>query len=228
MMLKKLGRSKGVQRAAGSLMANYLRLVNSTSRYTFDPENIYEIVDSEWPCIIAMWHGQHFMVPFARKPYHKARVLISRHRDGEINAIAASKLGIGLVRGSGDLRGRFHEKGGASAFRAMLQALDDGESMVLTADVPKIARRAGKGIVKLAGMSGRPIIPVAVATSRRYELDNWDKSALNLPFSKAAIVAGDWVRVPAEPDDKTLEAGRQAVEDGLNGVTARAYEIVDS
>ena len=51
------------------------------------------------PLILAMWHGQHFLVPFVRKPEHPVKVLVSRHRDGEINAIAAERLGVGTIRG---------------------------------------------------------------------------------------------------------------------------------
>ena len=72
----------------------------------------------------------------------------------------------------------------------MLDALADGYSMALTADVPKVSRVAGLGIVMLARASGRPIYPVAVATSRRIELDNWDRTAINLPFGRGAIVVG--------------------------------------
>ena len=48
---------------------------------------------------------------------------------------------------------------------SMLTALKDNWSMALTADIPKVSRVAGVGIVKLAQVSGRPIYPVAVATS---------------------------------------------------------------
>ena len=61
----------------------------------------------------------------------------------------------------------------------------------MTADVPKVARIAGLGVVKLAQHSGRPIYAVAMASSRRIELDNWDRSAINLPFSRMGLVAGD-------------------------------------
>ena len=114
--------------------------------------------------ILAMWHGQHFMAPFVRRPHHRAKVLISRHRDGEVNAIAAQRLGVETVRGSGNHDRRFDEKGGVGAFWAMREALSEGWNMALTADVPKISRVAGAGIIKLARESGRPIIPIAVAT----------------------------------------------------------------
>ena len=65
-----------------------------------------------------------------------------------------------------------------------LTALKEGYNVAMTADVPKVARVAGLGVVKLAQHSGRPIYPVAMASSRRIELDNWDRSAINLPFSR--------------------------------------------
>jgi lysophospholipid acyltransferase (LPLAT)-like uncharacterized protein len=154
-------------------------------------------------------------------------VLISRHRDGEINARAAERLGIGTIRGSGSHNGEFHRKGGATAFTEMLQALDDGYNVALTADVPKVARVAGLGIVKLAQHSGRPIYAVAIASSRRIELKNWDRSAINLPFSRIALIASDAITVPRDSDDATLEAARRTVENELNRVTRRAYALAD-
>ncbi|WP_368734424.1 DUF374 domain-containing protein, partial [Enterobacter cloacae] len=53
-------------------------------------------------------------------------------------------------------------KGGAEGLRAMLKALKQGEIVAFSADVPKISRRADDGIVTLARLSGRPIVPTAV------------------------------------------------------------------
>ncbi len=219
--------SRPVLGVGGFLAASYLRLVYLTSSMTVDPVDAYELVDPKQPFIIAMWHGQHFMVPFIRRDYHRVKVLISRHRDGELNALAAERLGVGTIRGSGDMAGRFLKKGGFQAFRAMVNELDRGTNVALTADVPKVARRAGFGVVKLAAHSGRPILPVAVATSRRIELNNWDRTAINLPFSRAAVALGDWVHVSAGADDAALEAARLTVEAGLNEATERAYAMVD-
>jgi lysophospholipid acyltransferase (LPLAT)-like uncharacterized protein len=99
--------------------------------------------------------------------------------------------------------------------------------MALTADVPKVSRVAGLGIIKLASESGRPIFPVALATSRRIVLNNWDRSEVNLPFSRGAIVVGEPIRVPAAANAATLEAARGALERALNAGTERAHAIVD-
>jgi len=226
-LFKRISNTSAFHETAGTLGAWYLKLVWHSSRVTLEPAIIYEAV--QMPAIIAMWHGQHFLAPFIKRDpdIHRAKVLISRHRDGEINARAAHRLGIGTIRGSGAHNGEFQRKGGAAAFNEMLEALNQDYNVAMTADVPKVARRAGMGIVKLAQFSGRPIYPVAIASSRRITLDNWDRSAINLPFSHIAMVASEAITVPREADDAALEAARQAVERGLNDVTARAYAIVD-
>src|SRR6185312_3841698 len=167
-LARRITHSRLFQNIVGTSGALYLQLVWQTSRLVLDPPDMYERIEPDLPIIVAMWHGQHFMMPFLRRndPKHRSKVLISRHRDAEINAIAAERLGIGTIRGSGDQGTRFDRKGGVGAFRAMLDALEDNWSVALSADVPKIARVAGLGIVMLARESGRPIFPVALATSR--------------------------------------------------------------
>jgi lysophospholipid acyltransferase (LPLAT)-like uncharacterized protein len=225
--IKRLGASRAVQHMAGVLAAEYLRLVWRTSRFVLEPADFYERVAPELPVIIAMWHGQHFMAPFLKRAEHKVKVLISRHRDGEVNAIAVERLGVPAIRGSGDHERRFHRKGGVAAFKGMLDALAEGYNMALTADIPKVSRVAGAGIVTLARFSGRPIYPVAAATSRRIELANWDRTEVNLPFGRFAIVVGAPIRVLSDADETAQEIARQAVEAGLNAATARAHELVD-
>ncbi len=224
---KRITTAPWAQKAIGIAASEYLRLVWKTSRFVFEPENFYERVVPDLPVIVTVWHGQHFLTSFLKREEHRVKVLISRHRDGEINAIVTERLGAETIRGSGDHGREFARKGGVSAYRAMVNALGQGYTLVLTADVPKVSRIAGLGIVMLARASGRPIYPVAIATSRRIELDSWDRSAVNLPFSRGAVVAGEPIRVAADADDAALEDARRAVEAGLNAATDRAYEIVD-
>lgn len=224
---RRLGRQRWVQVAAGTLAAVFVRLVLRTNRMTLHPPDIYEQVDSHFPIIIAMWHGQHFLLPFLKRPQDRAKVLISRHRDGELNAIAAERFGIEAIRGSGDHGDGFNRKGGVSAFVEMLKALEAGYSMALTADVPTVSRVAGLGIVKLAQKSGRSIYPLALATSRRVVLGNWDRTTISLPFGRGVAVAGQPISVAHDADAAALEAARVRVQAELEAVTARAYALVD-
>ena len=87
-MLKRAGRAPFVQRMIGNALAGYLQMVRSTSTFVLDPPDFFDAIRPDLPVICAMWHGQHFLLPFARPPGHEARAMISKSADGEINAIA--------------------------------------------------------------------------------------------------------------------------------------------
>jgi hypothetical protein len=224
---RQIGKQRWAKVTIGVAAAEYLRFVGMTTRFTLEPADVYARGEKDMPIILAFWHGQHLLAPVARKIEHKVNMLVSRHRDGEINAVAAQRLGVGTIRGSGNHGGGFVHKAGVAAFQAMLESLAGGSSIALSADVPKVARVAGLGIIKLAQVSGRPIYPSAIATSRRIVLDNWDRTTINLPFGRGAGVAAEPIRVPAEADDSGLEAARLLLEDRLNAATRRAYQLVD-
>jgi lysophospholipid acyltransferase (LPLAT)-like uncharacterized protein len=222
-----IGRQRWVTAAIGTFAAEYLRFVGKTTRFTLEPDDAYSRAEANLPVILAFWHGQHLLAPMARQSKHRAAMLVSRHRDGEVNAVAARRFGVETIRGSGNHGGGFVHKAGVAAFQAMVDALAEGCSIAMSADVPKVARVAGLGIIKLAQASGRPIYPSAIATSRRYVLNNWDHTTINLPFGRGAGVSGEPVTVARDADDAALEAARQLLEDRLNMATKRAYELVD-
>lgn len=228
-ILKTVGRTRVVIEAAGALVSRYLKLVRATNRFVQEPPGFIESVAPELPVIVAMWHGQHFMIHYAWPPRAKVAALISRHQDGEINAVVLRKLGVEPVRGSGGVgaaKTRKHK--GAAALRELARKLDAGRIVVMTADVPKVSRRAGSGIVALARISGRPIYPLAVVTNRRFDFRTWDRASIGKPFGRGAMVLGDPVRVPGDADEAACERARRAVEEGLDRVHARAYALVGS
>jgi len=209
-LLRDTLRGSWFQRGIGFLAAEYLKFVWRTNRFTLDPPGLYERVEPQLPAIFAFWHGQHFMTPFIKtKDSHVAKVLVSLHPDGEYNAIAAERLGIGTIRGSGDHGSGFHRKGGISAYREMVRALEENYNIALTADVPKRSRVVGLGIIMLARESGRPIMPFAMATSRYIQLDNWDRTTINLPFGRGARKCAPSPRRSAQCSDATRLRARR-------------------
>jgi lysophospholipid acyltransferase (LPLAT)-like uncharacterized protein len=215
-MARRVGRSQWAQESIGFLLAAYLRLVQRTSRFTTVPENLDLFIK-----------GQHLMMPLARpKTMDRLAVLISRHEDAGAQALAAERLDITPVRGSGGPADRVYYKGGASAMRELMRQLESGVSVAMTADVPKRARIAGHGIVALAKLSGRPIVPTAVVSSLRVQFHTWDRATLGLPFGRAVVIAGDLIRVSANADEAEIEAARRAVERGLDEAHRQAYAMV--
>ncbi len=100
--------------------------------------------------------------------------------------------------------------------------------MALTADVPKVSRIAGVGIVKLASLSGRPIYLVAIATRNRIALNNWDRSVINLPFGRGAIVGDGPIYVPGRRRRRGARSRAARDRDQAQRRHGeRAYEIVD-
>jgi lysophospholipid acyltransferase (LPLAT)-like uncharacterized protein len=78
----------------------------------------------------------------------------------------------------------------------------------------------------LARETGRPIMPFAMATSRFWRLKNWDRTTINLPFGRGAMVGGEIITVPADADAETMEVLRARLQATLNDATKRAYEQV--
>jgi lysophospholipid acyltransferase (LPLAT)-like uncharacterized protein len=218
--------SRPFQVALGRTLASYLRLVWNTSSLTIEPADLYHRVDAEIPFILTFWHGQHFLMPFVMKPHHRSKVMISRHADADINAVTAEAFGVGTIRGSGAHGRDFLRKGGISATKMAIDTLKAGINVAMTADVPKISRVAGLGVVTVARYSGRPIYPIAIATRNQKVAKSWDRASIHLPFGPAAMVVGQGIRVAEDADDAALEAARALVQSRLDAVTARAEEIV--
>jgi len=221
---------RAIWRVGGRSLARLIRLVSRTSRAVTDPPDLVERVEALHPSILATWHGQFMMLSHLKRDHLRYAAIAADHRDGELIAQAMASFGLDLVRGSGAGE-RKRDRGGARALRGMMQALQGvggrpPASVVLTADVPPgPARRAGEGIITLARLSGRPIVPIGIASSRYYALRTWSRMTINLPFSKLGYVAGEPVFVPRDASPAELERLRVVVEDRLNDVTMRAYKL---
>ena len=181
------------------------------------------------PAIIALWHGQQFLVPFCSADWYQVAAIVSRSSDAEINARVLERFGVEVIRGSGGReRGREQQKGGIRALKAMADALARGKTVVMIADISKgTPREAGLGIVTLAKLSGRPIIPLAIATSRHHIVEkSWDKTTINLPFGRKCLKLGEPIYVPRDASDVVMQTCRQRVTDELNRATENAYLAV--
>jgi lysophospholipid acyltransferase (LPLAT)-like uncharacterized protein len=225
-----LANSRIVKNLLASLIALALRFIGLTNRRVAGGGDLDAAARELSPAIVALWHGQHLLAPIVRPRNVPMTAMFSRSADAELNALVAEKLGFGIVRGSGgraDNKGT--QKGGASALIALKKVLDGGTSVAMIADIAHAtAREAGMGVVTLAKHSGRPIVPVALATSRRKVIEkSWDKTTVNLPFGRSALVIGEPVHVPADSDEETVQRLRAEVTQSLNRATEKAYRLVD-
>ncbi len=229
-MFKRFAKSALAGHIASTLIGIYIRLVFSTSRWQYlGREHFDQAAAEENGVILAFWHGRLLMVPNVRKLADKrVFMLISAHRDGEIIARGVRSFGVEFIRGSSaNPKKPEKNKSGASAIAQMASALKDGHVVGVTPDGPRGPRETvQKGIIRLAQMSGAPIIPATYSVSRGRNLGTWDRFLLALPFSRGVFAAGPAIKIPPESDPETVESARQTVENALLRISQQADELV--
>jgi len=194
-------------RVLSLLIYFYMRLVDATARLVTPPP------PPEFPrSVLVHWHHQlACCICFHRG--RRAAALVSRSSDGEFINGALRLLGYETVRGSSS-------KGAARALILLLRKAGEGFSLAMTPDGPKgPARKAQPGALYLAQKTGLPILPISCATAWRIVFNSWDRFNFPLPFSRAAIVYGEPLRVGTGDD---LEDAARELERRLDGACAEA------
>jgi len=80
----------------------------------------------------------------------------------------------------------------------------------------------------LARISGRPIVPVALATSRRHVLEKtWDKTTINLPFGNRSVQLAPPIFVSSKAGKAEMAEKRAQVTAELNRMTEEAMHAVE-
>lgn len=210
----------GVRRLLSWLGAHYLRLVFLTGRWTFHG---FEVLENHWkagtPVIACFWHSRMLMMLFAWRSQQPFWMLTSLHRDGQLIADVAAHFAIREIKGS-------TSRGGSGAVRMLLSVLERGDSVGITPDGPRGPRmRANLGAVKVAQLSGVPLVPVTYGVRHRRVLSTWDRFVIVAPFSRGVLVCGEEILVPRHADAEALEHARRSLERALNDITAEADRI---
>lgn len=227
-MFKRIARSHFAMRLASLCIGAYIRLVQATSRWTVEGfEHFDEAARQGKGVILAFWHGRLLMAPAVRRETdRRVFMLISAHRDGEIIAQGVKSFGVEFIRGSATSKDKpGKEKRGASAIAQMIAALEEGGVVGFTPDGPTgPGEKAKPGVIRLAQLSGAPIIPAAYSASRGAQLNTWDRFLLAAPFSKGYYLAGPPITVPPGADADERDMLRRKIESALCDVTRKADE----
>ncbi|MGE0502891.1 MAG: lysophospholipid acyltransferase family protein [Rhizobiaceae bacterium] len=224
-----IARSRVVKWSLATLIVWILRVVRVTNPLVAGSNTPRDLDPAHLPVIFATWHGQHFLSPSFYPREMGLAAMFSRSADAELNAVVFERLGFKAVRGSGGRPGVQVGKGGTLALIELKRHLDAKTNVAMIADIAHgKARESGLGIITLAKLSGRPIVPLATVTSRRRVLEkSWDRTTIPLPFGRSAVLAGDAIWVPSDASADLLEEKRRELTRLLNETTDRAYRMVD-
>lgn len=173
------------------------------------------------PCIYAMWHANQFLV-HGLEDKANTSILVSNSIDGEVVARAVEKWGFKVVRGSAG------KKGAVESTMQMLTRLKNGECVGIMVDGPHgPLHKVKNGAVKLAQMSGAPIVPAHWYSPQKtfINLPSWDKMTTPLGDCKILNLYGEPIYVNENATDEELSAAKENIRTQLLNLEAKAPEI---
>lgn len=207
-----------LRRAVPRLVHAFVSLVGLTNRLSVVRGEVPERLHAEGKRFIyCFWHQRQVFFTWTHRSVGAA-VLVSRSKDGDLIAETMRLSDIGAVRGSSS-------RGGAAAAKELVETLRAGLDIGITPDGPKgPARQVKDGVLRVAQLSGAPIVPIANALSRKVEIKKaWDRFQVPLPFGRAAVVYGEPIFVRPEDD---LAAKAVEVKAALDAATDEADRLV--
>lgn len=198
---------------AANLGGRCLRLLLKTCRVTIDsPREVQAYLVERQPAIAVTWHRGAIFFLYLFGPYRPA-IMVSRSKDGELLARFISLMGGIPVRGSSS-------RGGGEALHTMADLVKKGEvSFAATvADGPRGPRYQAKpGMIKLAAMTGLPLLPIMWSADRVWTFTKaWDRAMLPKPFARVVAKAGRELRFPPDMDRAQLAAACAELDQELN------------
>ncbi len=140
----------------------------------------------------------------------KVGFLVSPSIDGTAPAMLVEKAGAHVIRGSSTHTGA---RALQDYYETIVKQLI---SPAITPDGPRGPLHEFKpGAIMLSQITGKPILPIAVAHAWKFTFKTWDAFEVPLPFSRVAIVYGEPVKVSRAMDAAALAGWQQQLGERL-------------
>jgi hypothetical protein len=197
-----------------------VRVVSATLRYRWIDRSGYFENGPGDPAIYCTWHNRLALCLIEYYGYVKKHnqtpgmaALVSASKDGGFLAGILECFGVQPVRGSSSRRG-------PQALLELTGWAERGYDLAITPDGPRGPRYVvQEGIMALAQVTGRPIIPASYQLRWKIQVKSWDRFQIPLPFSRCEMVLGQPVWVPREASDAERESLRQQLEATLKEIS---------
>ena len=214
-------RAKRLQaRLIASVGYPVIAVLASTFRWRAEGvEHLEAVVRSGRPPIMAFWHGR--ILPATA--YFRRRgivVITSENFDGEWIAGIIERFGYGTARGS-------TSRGARKALLQLKRDMAAGKPAAFTLDGPRgPAGVAQPGAVWLAKITGNPVVPFHIESSRHWTLPSWDRTQIPKPFAATAIAIGEPFDVAPDADAGAIDQASRALEARLGALELRARAML--
>jgi hypothetical protein len=170
-----------------TLVYGVLRALCATLRFEVEDRCGFTDGSLRGPAVCVMWHNRILVIPYAYRRFCRGRrgaVLTSASKDGSILAGVVAHFQMRAVRGSSSRRG-------GVAMRELVSLIEGGSDVGITPDGPRgPVYSLSPGAVKLAELTGAPMLPVEVHYDRFWTLKSWDGFRIPKPFSRVRVAFG--------------------------------------
>jgi lysophospholipid acyltransferase (LPLAT)-like uncharacterized protein len=172
------------------------------------------------PVILCLWHNRlaismRIWERFGRPkiPCRGLVALISASHDGGMLARTLKYFGVEAARGSSSRRG-------AQALLELTSWSEKNYSIAITPDGPRGPRyEIRPGIMALAQLSGRAVVPVSTYVNWKFCLKSWDRFQIPLPFARCEIRLGEPLFVPKDVPEEARAEFRQELGKRMHALT---------
>ena len=221
-MIKYFSSFRLIQTLISLIGSIYVLTVYKTSKVNLkNRKKIENLLERNESFIYSFWHDQLLMCPLTWQSNSNIKVLISKHRDGDIIAQLISNLGFEAIRGSTHKTNKIKNKGGLLSARKMIKSLKNGISIGISPDGPKGPRhKVSEGILSISRLSKSVILPVGIGFKKKWVLNTWDKFIIPKPFNEITVVWGD--PISAITNEKNNHQFKIKLESKMNNLTAQA------
>ena len=206
--------------AASFLVYLYIAGTNRTVRFeVIGPRLDEPLLSAGEPVIYAFFHSRLFSM-FRVLRHRRVAVLVALSDIGDVISAVARWFGHLPVRGAPLRRG-------AVGLAELIREVRKGRSAAFAVDGPRGPREIVRpGVLYAAQKSGRAIVPIATASSRKWNLGAWDRHEIPHPFSKTIAIMAEPVRIPRHASREEVERAARDLQETLRTLDASAADKV--
>lgn len=208
-----------------SWFIKYLILfIGYTSKATvLNSDHFKKYASKNKPVIFALWHENVVLAPFFYHCTVKGKRLVSmvsRSQDGEILAKIFKRFHGATVRGSSS-------RGGVVALRQIADEMIKGGDAGMVPDGPRgPAFKIQPGVLKLAQLSGAPILACGIEYARRVRIKSWDRMKIPFPLNRICLSFGNPIHIASDANEEDLKEARELLIRELKESTEKAKKQV--
>jgi len=207
-------------RLAAWLIYLVTRTLTSTVRTEWRDDTGLFAGENAEPVIFCTWHNRlalslHVFKNYVqrRQPSRRLAALVSASKDGGLLARVLELYGVEPVRGSSSRRG-------PQALLELTSCSERGLDLAITPDGPRgPCYIVQDGVMALAQLTGRAIVPVSYHLSWKWRLKSWDRFQVPLPFTRCVAELGKPLRVPREISAGERDELRRQLEEQMKAMT---------